>query len=251
MPIPTPLQAKPHGAEAPVVPTPPAAPALPGPFSDIAVLEQQVANYAAQLAGLKAQRTVLQRQISNSSDGTTRAALELKKVPLDGQIAQIEMDLASAKAQLLSRASETGQPAPDLGHQQRQFDPDLAAGLMFAFIFAVLMPISIAIARRIWRGKRDATPRVAHDVVSPRLDRLEQAVDAIAIEIERVAEGQRFVTKVLVDRPQPVPRPANVPDAEKSAGLGEAKPFLAIGAGPIEPIRVAERQAVRQSITPH
>ena len=34
-----------------------------------------------------------------------------------------------------------------------------------------------------------------------RLERMEQAVDTIAIEVERVSEGQRFVTKVLAGRP--------------------------------------------------
>ena len=33
-----------------------------------------------------------------------------------------------------------------------------------------------------------------------RLDRLEQAVDVVAIEIERVAEGQRFASKLLAER---------------------------------------------------
>jgi hypothetical protein len=34
-----------------------------------------------------------------------------------------------------------------------------------------------------------------------RLERIEQAVDAIAIEMERVSEGQRFTTKLLAERP--------------------------------------------------
>ena len=38
-----------------------------------------------------------------------------------------------------------------------------------------------------------------------RLDRIEQAVDTIAIEMERVGEGQRFVTKLLAERPSPKP----------------------------------------------
>ncbi len=91
-------------------------------------------------------------------------------------------------------------------------------------------------------------------MIAPRLDRLEQAVEAIAIEVERVAEGQRFVTKVFAERPAQAQMnvAAESPLArDAAAGLGEAKPFLALGAGPIEPIRVAERQAVRQSITPH
>lgn len=252
MPIPTTFQAKPQAAEAPPAPATPAVPTMQGPtLTPISVLEEQVATFAQQLAGLKAQRSVLQRQISNSNDATTRASLELRRVPLDKQIQQTEMDLASARAQLQSRQGQTTMPAPDFPPSARRgMDPDLVAGMMFAFIFAVLMPMSIAMARRIWRGKRDITPRT-EDTVSPRLDRLEQAIDAIAIEVERVSEGQRFVTKVLTERPQPVTRPATAPESENAVGLGEAKPFLALGAGPIEPIRVAERQAVRQSNTPH
>ena len=34
-----------------------------------------------------------------------------------------------------------------------------------------------------------------------RLERIEQAVDSIAVEMERVGEGQRFVTKLLAERP--------------------------------------------------
>jgi hypothetical protein len=86
----------------------------------------------------------------------------------------------------------------------------------------------------------------------PRLDRLEQAVDAIAIEIERISEGQRFVTRVLAERPASAPPQAPVvPAAKEAPASSDAKPFLALGAGPVEPIRAAERQAVRQSITPH
>ena len=37
-----------------------------------------------------------------------------------------------------------------------------------------------------------------------RLERIEQAVDAIAVEMERIGEGQRFVTKLLAERPKPI-----------------------------------------------
>jgi hypothetical protein len=48
-----------------------------------------------------------------------------------------------------------------------------------------------------------------------RLARVEQAVESIAIEIERIGEGQRFVTKLLNDSGQPVNAqrlPAAVPE---------------------------------------
>ncbi|HSA57565.1 MAG TPA: hypothetical protein VLE53_17765 [Gemmatimonadaceae bacterium] len=36
--------------------------------------------------------------------------------------------------------------------------------------------------------------------LAARLDRMEQAVDAIALEVERISEGQRFTTKLLSER---------------------------------------------------
>ena|SRR5579872_6255472 len=35
-----------------------------------------------------------------------------------------------------------------------------------------------------------------------RIDQLEQSIDAVALELERVGEGQRFLTKILRDRPK-------------------------------------------------
>jgi hypothetical protein len=40
----------------------------------------------------------------------------------------------------------------------------------------------------------EAEQRIAH---------IEQAVDSIAIEIERISEGQRFTTRLLSERAQP------------------------------------------------
>ena len=36
-----------------------------------------------------------------------------------------------------------------------------------------------------------------------RLSQLEQSVDAVAIEVERIGESQRFMTKVLAEQEQP------------------------------------------------
>ncbi|HEV8499002.1 MAG TPA: hypothetical protein VGQ56_19125 [Gemmatimonadaceae bacterium] len=87
MQTPAPTPAKVAVEQVPTPPAPPASPALAGQLPSISVLQEQVIAYAQQLAGLRAQRTIIQRQISRSSDGATRAALELRKVPLDAQIA--------------------------------------------------------------------------------------------------------------------------------------------------------------------
>jgi hypothetical protein len=38
------------------------------------------------------------------------------------------------------------------------------------------------------------------DRLEERLSRIEQAVDAMSVEVERVAEGQRFTTRLLSER---------------------------------------------------
>lgn len=48
---------------------------------------------------------------------------------------------------------------------------------------------------------RSALPRGTDE----RLERIEQAVDAIALEMERVSEGQRFTTRLLAERAAALP----------------------------------------------
>lgn len=158
-----------------------------------------------------------------------RPQVQAKHADVGVQLAQVQGDIARVQAQLQRQGVtvSTGATPPPMRNQQ--FDPDVAAGLMFAIIFAVLMPMSIAFARRVWRGK-PAPP--ADTTIAPRLDRIEHAIDAIAIEVERVSEGQRFVTKILAERP-----------------AADVAQIRALGAGAAEPISTPEREAVRQRNT--
>jgi multidrug efflux pump subunit AcrA (membrane-fusion protein) len=67
---------------------------------------------------------------------------------------------------------------------------------MCAFI-AVGFPLVRAWARRL--DRRSVVPTGTDAETRGRLERIEQAVDAIAVEIERISEGQRFTTKVIGD----------------------------------------------------
>lgn len=80
-------------------------------------------------------------------------------------------------------------------------------------IIAIGVPIARAYARRLESKPSAAIP----PDVSARLERIEQAVDAIAIEMERVSEGQRFTTKLLAERAGGVAAPA-VPPAPRANG---------------------------------
>jgi hypothetical protein len=63
-------------------------------------------------------------------------------------------------------------------------------------IIAIGYPLARAYARRI---ESKPAPAVSPDVAA-RLERMEQAIDTIAVEVERISEGQRFTTKLLAER---------------------------------------------------
>jgi hypothetical protein len=72
-------------------------------------------------------------------------------------------------------------------------------------VTSIGVPLARAYARRLERGVPTPTPQPE---ISARLERMEQAIDSIAIEVERISEGQRFTTRLLSERAS---GPARVP----------------------------------------
>lgn len=63
---------------------------------------------------------------------------------------------------------------------------------------ATLIPAASPIGRSILASPyRVADPAITPQPQDVRLERIEQAIDAIAIEVERVAESQRFAARQL------------------------------------------------------
>lgn len=56
-------------------------------------------------------------------------------------------------------------------------------------------PFGFALVEKADQHRRDAS--LAGLAPDSRLERIEQAVDAIAVEVERLAESQRYAVKVL------------------------------------------------------
>lgn len=63
-----------------------------------------------------------------------------------------------------------------------------------AIILAIGIPLARAYSRRMDAEARN--PRLPLEVTQ-RLERMEQTLDSVAIEIERISEGQRFTTRLL------------------------------------------------------
>jgi hypothetical protein len=71
--------------------------------------------------------------------------------------------------------------------------------MIMTIVLVLGLPLVIVQARKIW--KRDSVTSSPTSYESDqRLERMEHAIDAIAVEVERLSEGQRFVTKLLSDR---------------------------------------------------
>jgi hypothetical protein len=66
-------------------------------------------------------------------------------------------------------------------------------------VTAIGWPIARAIARKM--DREALQPKLPPEVLG-RLERMEMAIDSIAVEVERISEGQRFTTKLLSERQQ-------------------------------------------------
>ena len=67
-------------------------------------------------------------------------------------------------------------------------------------IVAVASTVRVIVAAAFQGRRRKPNTDSLEPVADMRLSRLEQAVDAIAVEIERISEGQRFTTKLLSEQ---------------------------------------------------
>jgi hypothetical protein len=233
---------------------PPPATSIPTPQPSTPVAVQGLDGLAVQLRALEAQLLGLQAQARDLRTQIRRGAGD--RTDLSGQLAEVNSQIARVNSQIAAVRGDIGArvgipTAPIIPSiPRRGIDGDDVTAIFIVFMLAVLMPISLGITRRLWRrGNRSDAPR-ADETIAPRLDRLEQAVDAVAIEIERISESQRFVTRILAERPRPAANAAAAPANQEPVA---ERPVLALGAGPMEPVRVQERDgiAVRQAVTPH
>ena len=80
-------------------------------------------------------------------------------------------------------------------------DPDVAAFAQVAVIIVSMVGslavIGVAAAYAI-RPLKKRAPQIPQN--DDRLEHLQQSVDAIAVEVERIAEAQRFSAKLLAGR---------------------------------------------------
>ncbi|MEO6331616.1 MAG: hypothetical protein ABIV11_04745 [Gemmatimonadaceae bacterium] len=169
--------------------------AIPMTRAEVAAIRARRSELSTQLTSASRRRRDLAEQLK-SADEAARPGLEQRIAVLDERIVQLESDIAQT-GQLL-----TGAPAGALASTGQEILGGFGSGEILAFGIVVTIfvfaPLAVGAARMMW--KRAAAGPVRHVIppeTSGRLERIEQAVEAIAVEVERVSEGQRFVTKLM------------------------------------------------------
>jgi hypothetical protein len=178
---------------------------------------QELAN---QIETLEDKRRELSERLQDPMvTGADRAGLEQRITAIDQRIVAVEQQMAAADGEVARAAAVPGAtieppPPPETGPPEEAF---ILGGI---FIVVVLLPISIAYARRIWRRGAAVVTAIPREIVD-RLTRLEQGIDSVAVEVERIGEGQRFMTNFFTEK-------------------GGLRP---LGVGPAEPVEVKAREA--------
>jgi len=176
---------------------------LPIPLTraDVRELTARRSAISDQLGNVSSRRTELAKEISTTPEAASRVGLEDRLRLLDSRILQLETDLATTGQQL--SAAPTGLLSET---RESQSDPDqgFMDGVLAGGFGALGVATILFLSLRRRRKRRSAALPQSTGVESARLERLETGMDAIAIEIERISEGQRFVTRLLSEAQPPL-----------------------------------------------
>jgi hypothetical protein len=190
-----------------------------GQRTELEKLEARVTQLRLKVNDIETRRNEVGSQYARATDAERpRLSRTLGDVQHDLGAAQIELDMANRRYErLLAQSQPT--PAPKIATVAPP-DPFLGPKeivTVYTGGIILLLPLVLALSRRLWvRGIRRESLDLDN---SPRLQRIEQAVESIALEVERIGEAQRFTTKLFAERQlDPAPRIPVPPQSRREPG---------------------------------
>jgi hypothetical protein len=121
----------------------------------------------------------------------------------DARLIELDKQIAAADQQVATAAAVPGatvEPPPP----PRNGPPDEVFIIPIVGIIFIGFPIAIAYARRIWKRGATVIAPVPREV-QERIEQVAQSVDAVSLEVERIGDGQRFLTRLLSEGPARLP----------------------------------------------
>ena len=153
-----------------------------------------------QLDALRREHRELRVQLTHIPEGAERQIRGERILELDQQIQLAEKSLQVNLVEMTEAAPPTATvmeiPAPFPGEPHLIDLPKEYVLLGSLFMLVTFLPLSIALARRMWHRGTTAAAPVPAELVE-RMNRVENIVEATALEVERIGEGQRFMTSLM------------------------------------------------------
>lgn len=184
----------------------------PTPRADAPVVAEGVAASQSVIDALTAQIAAERASIEALSSRLVPGLNDVAASAISDQLENAQERLSTLQDQL---AQAQGAPRVAFAQQPPPFPTDVIPPgavemTQMFFVTVAVIAIGIPLARAFgrWLDRRGQPPAAAPASLEPRLDRMEQAIEAIAIEVERVSEGQRFTNKLMSEmRGLPAPNP--------------------------------------------
>ena len=153
-----------------------------------------------QKSRLENERDEIAQQIRQGPVGDVdKAGLEQRLAQVDQAIAKVSIDIAEADSEVAQAAAVPGAIVDPPTRNAWEFGPPVELVAMGIGLTALLLfPVCLAWARRLWR-KANVVSVVPPELID-KMANMERGIDAVAIEVERIGEGQRFVTELLAER---------------------------------------------------
>lgn len=171
------------------------------PAATYEALRQQRSELRDQLERLEDQRESLSDDLRSRGPNISsvdQKGVEQRITTVDARITEVEKQLAVADEAVARAAAIPGAVQRPPPPPRREGPPEEFYVLAGLFMFIVILPLTIAYARRIWRRGAAAVASIPQEIYD-RFNRLDQAVDSVAIEVERIGEGQRFLTRTYTE----------------------------------------------------
>lgn len=198
---------------------------IPRTGEEFRALQSRIRVMREQLQDAAERRNSVAGNLRSADEQARQGYVDRLKV-LDARILGLETEISNSVARLasapaLARNEATVVPGPNPEQIAREALEKVIPVTAILSVF-VFFPIALALSRFLW--KRSSTPRVASGpdrATQDRLEQLQQSMDAVAIEVERISEGQRFVTKLMSDRQ--IGAGAAEPISQKQAARSELR----------------------------
>src|SRR5688572_16358634 len=140
-----------------------------------------------------------QQQLREARTADQRGAAEQEMFGAQQELRAAEEQLRQLERQRASEHVFTSQAPRDFRPQIPGEAVDIAIGFFITCaVIIVGWPIARALGRRF---ERRGAPLAVEAGMTEQLQRIEQAVEAIAIEVERISESQRFLAKLQEKSP--------------------------------------------------